>query len=1038
MKEKTYCCGCCPASNSGNKTSSVKSNNGQATNREQQQNVIQMQPLPIQNQTNLETQQIYYWEGFRSKGEEIRPETLKISVPTQIKQISATETELLFLLEDGSLWSFDKTDGIRLSSSTIKPTDQGFSKSLKIEYIACGKYHSLALDINGNLYSWGFNHFGQLGLSLSHEDCEVVKYPQLVKSMASKVVIQIAAGENHSVALTENGSLYCCGSNSSQQLGISESIRYSTIFMEIVAISGLPWGFIAAGGNQTFGLTIHNSVFGWGDQSKNQSGMTYNFEEEIPTSIGPSEAVVFDDGTLYIAPGKWHTVFIGKGESARVYGSNRFNQIGPSFNEGLVTQIATGDYHTVMVGNGNLYVYGPETNETEEDIDIPNQPAPIPITLPVSMYNVFASGNGTFVVPLTDAATQNNIRHDMAKRRQMFKLTNESLTSFLRLQPDDEFMDAGLEKRWLRLFQVSIWNASFSSCQKSGLAAAATPLGESYFGYKIDFVMAETFIQKIWSCRARKLHAIFVSYLDSLMDANSSVQCGARHEEICPAFSYIPLIIFNSPKINVNVDVAVDTPPLQNAFVRFLRDFLLQSYSPVNEPKYLKKFAAFLFKNENLKDNFTTNIITLIYHGYSFDQLQRLVTAYKKVVVSTITVFRDEGSSLDAALVAIQDCLKFLNSLAIDLNAEFSEWMQNKTFPIAPASSRQVYLCDFPFIFDGSAKAILLRCEQKLQMIGASILSRIIEPPELQGFVLVVHRERLLEDVLRQIFLFGPFDFKKPLRIHFAGEEGQDAGGVRKEFFLLLIRELLDFCADRGLLKLNDESHLVWFNEYNGSAEEVKFLMVFGVLAGLAIYNNTIIKLPFPAALYKKLLGESSDIEDLVELSPTEGNSLKQVLEYKNPDLEQVFSLTFEISKDELGVAKNKQLKPNGKNIPVTLENSQEFVELYVDNVFNKSVETAFTAFKNGFELVFNESFAIKLFDCEELKEIIIGNEDYDWGRLEVDCVYKGEFHKGHQTICFFWEIFHELDLELKKQFLLFLTGSDRVPISGMSGIKVQ
>lgn len=68
----------------------------------------------------------------------------------------------------------------------------------------------------------------------------------------------------------------------------------------------------------------------------------------------------------------------------------------------------------------------------------------------------------------------------------------------------------------------------------------------------------------------------------------------------------------------------------------------------------------------------------------------------------------------------------------------------------------------------------------------------------------------------------------------------------------------------------------------------------------------------------------------------------------------------------------------------------------------------------------------------------IIGNEDYDWGRLEVDCVYKGEFHKGHQTICFFWEIFHELDLELKKQFLLFLTGSDRVPISGMSGIKVQ
>lgn len=76
-----------------------------------------------------------------------------------------------------------------------------------------------------------------------------------------------------------------------------------------------------------------------------------------------------------------------------MYGSNRFNQIGPSFNEGLVTQIATGDYHTVMVGNGNLYVYGPETNETEEDIDIPNQPAPIPVrkicTTPMALLLCF-------------------------------------------------------------------------------------------------------------------------------------------------------------------------------------------------------------------------------------------------------------------------------------------------------------------------------------------------------------------------------------------------------------------------------------------------------------------------------------------------------------------------------------------------------------------------------------------------------------------------------------------------------------------------
>lgn len=52
-------------------------------------------------------------------------------------------------------------------------------------------------------------------------------------------------------------------------------------------------------------------------------------------------------------------------------------------------------------------------------------------------------------------------------------------------------------------------------------------------------------------------------------------------------------------------------------------------------------------------------------------------------------------------------------------------------------------------------------------MFGASILSRIMEPPELQGFGLLVHRNNLLEDVLRQISLFNPFDFKKPLRVDY-------------------------------------------------------------------------------------------------------------------------------------------------------------------------------------------------------------------------------------------------------------------------------
>lgn len=94
-----------------------------------------------------------------------------------------------------------------------------------------------------------------------------------------------------------------------------------------------------------------------------------------------------------------------------------------------------------------------------------------------------------------------------------------------------------------------------------------------------------------------------------------------------------------------------------------------------------------------------------------------------------------------------------------------------------------------------------------------------------------------------------------------------------------------------------------------------------GILCGLAIYNFTIIDLPFPLALYKKILEEPVTLADLREFSPTLANSLQELLNYTEPDLEQVFSLNFEITKDVYGEVKVILLKPGGDNIPVTLEN---------------------------------------------------------------------------------------------------------------------
>ncbi|VDL89161.1 unnamed protein product [Schistocephalus solidus] len=67
-----------------------------------------------------------------------------------------------------------------------------------------------------------------------------------------------------------------------------------------------------------------------------------------------------------------------------------------------------------------------------------------------------------------------------------------------------------------------------------------------------------------------------------------------------------------------------------------------------------------------------------------------------------------------------------------------------------------------------------------------------------------------------------------------------------------------------------------------------------GALCGLAIYNSIIVDLNFPLAMFKKLLGQQPTLEDLKELDPVVGKSLQQLLEYEEPDLDEVFALNFE------------------------------------------------------------------------------------------------------------------------------------------------
>lgn len=133
----------------------------------------------------------------------------------------------------------------------------------------------------------------------------------------------------------------------------------------------------------------------------------------------------------------------------------------------------------------------------------------------------------------------------------------------------------------------------------------------------------------------------------------------------------------------------------------------------------------------------------------------------------------------------------------------------------------------------------------------------------LQIFAIISKFKIILDLKIAKIHHFLIFQLN--FQVTFLGEEAEDAGGVRKEFFLLIMKEVLD--PKFGMFTHYEETRTIWFNEF--SFDEDMMYMFIGNLCGLAIYNFTIIDLPFPLALYKKILNEKVTYMDLKELSPT-------------------------------------------------------------------------------------------------------------------------------------------------------------------------
>lgn len=298
----------------------------------------------------------------------------------------------------------------------------------------------------------------------------------------------------------------------------------------------------------------------------------------------------------------------------------------------------------------------------------------------------------------------------------------------------------------------------------------------------------------------------------------------------------------------------------------------------------------------------------------------------------------------------------------------------------------------------------------------------------LPTFNLIVRRSHLIEDVFNQLNQFENEDLRRELMVSFSGEIGYDFGGVRAEFFYCLFQEMTR--PEYGMFTYPEEASYMWFPVR--PKFEKKSYFFFGLLCGLSLFNCNVADIPFPLALFKKLLDQTPSLEDLKELSPVLGESLQTLLDDDGDDLEEVFHIHFNVHWDKNDV----DLIPDGSHIIVDQTNKRDYVSKYVNYIFNISVKAVYEEFQRGFYKVCDKEI-IEFFHPEQLKDVIIGNTDYDWETFEKNAHYEHGYDSSHPTIVMFWKALHKLTLEEKKKFLVFLTGTDRIQVKGVKNMKI-
>ena len=326
---------------------------------------------------------------------------------------------------------------------------------------------------------------------------------------------------------------------------------------------------------------------------------------------------------------------------------------------------------------------------------------------------------------------------------------------------------------------------------------------------------------------------------------------------------------------------------------------------------------------------------------------------------------------------------------------------------------------------DLSAK--LQSFEEKQGIFKENLQKLKIDWSEGSNFI-NINRDKLIESSIEEL---SKVNLYREIKVKFKGEEEGDAGGIMREWLTSLFKEFQK--PENKLFTKADTSDfsLKIYNDKNYDKNKLKIFDFIGKIFVIALLNDLTINSCFNIYIYKIILDEPVEIEDLVFIDTEIYHSIKKLQNLNDfSNLELYFA---ENEKDENGNINNVNLILEGSNIPVTKENMLYYFQKKIEYIMNKD-RIYINHIKKSIFSYIPESL-IKIFSANELELILNGTPFIDVSDWIENTIYEG-YSPSDDIIIKFWNIVKNLPQEKLSRLLQFSTGSTRVPVGGFKSLQ--